>query len=239
LVNKIKQIIKARILKRLNIPYNKYGIPHSLYKYIDKKEISLVDVGAHNGDFTKMIAGYCGISKGILIEALPEKAAYLRKHFMPPEYSVIECALSSEEGFIEFEINEAKATSSMLRIKRAMPELSHVNLGSRATIQCRTRTLDAVTRDAKLDSIDLLKLDVQGAEHLVLGGASNIIKKTALVWTEVSFKPLYEMSSDFNLIYKQFNNKGFKLMELEPAFRAPDGELLQGDALFVNKEMIK
>jgi hypothetical protein len=85
---------------------------------------------------------------------------------------------------------------------------------------------------ADLFSADLLKIDVQGAEHLVIRGGKNALSKTKLVWTEVSFKPLYESSSTFIDLYHALYELGFKLMEISPGFQGPYGELLQADTLF-------
>ena len=114
-----------------------------------------------------------------------------------------------------------------------MGELSNIIIGGRTIIRCQTKTLDALASEANMSRIDLLKLDVQGAEHLVLKGGKTILTSTFMIWTEISFKPLYEKSSDFFEIYKILSSIGFKLMEIEPGFRGADGELLQADALFV------
>jgi FkbM family methyltransferase len=233
---KFKEKIKESLCARLNIPYSTHGMPISLSRHLSRDQpISLVDVGAHNGAFTRAVAEYCGVARGILIEPLPEKISMLRQLFPTPKYHVVDCALSSYVGIIDFEVNEATGTSSILNIKRDIPELAAVHLGSRKIIQCPTRTLDDVANEANLNSIDLLKIDVQGAEHLVLLGAEKTLEGTSMVWTEVSFKPLYERSSTFLDIHTLLSDLDFRFMELEPGFRAPDGELLQGDALFIRK----
>lgn len=236
MLNKVKQIIKDRVCSQLNMPYSRDGLSSTLLKYIDKdKPIKLMDVGAHNGDFTKALENYCDILKGVLVEPLPEKLELLYQNFLKPKFYVFGCIASSENGIAEFEINEATVTSSLLNIKRDMPELAEINLSSRRIIQCQSKTLDDIAKEVELGSVDLLKLDVQGAEHLVLKGAGNILQKTSMIWTEVSFKTLYEGSSDFLTIYNMLYRLGFKFMEIEPGFRGPDKELLQGDALFIRK----
>lgn len=230
----IKQSMTDLTYKRLNIPNPRYGVPCPLLKYLKRhNKIQFIDVGAHNGDFTKAIETYCGITKGILIEPLPDKLDDLKQVFQFPAYQVFGCAVSSENGVAEFEINEFEATSSLLNIKRELHELKTINLGTRKVMQCQVRTLDDIVKEANMKSVDLLKLDVQGAEHLVIQGGTNTLQVTSMIWTEISFKPLYEKSSDFFEIYTTLNSIGFKLKEIEPGFRGPDGELLQADSLFV------
>lgn len=233
--NEVKFCVKELICASLKIPYNRYGISNFLIKYLPKnRAISLVDIGAHNGDFTNAIDKFCGISQGLLIEPLPHKAARLRQLFHLPKYQVFECALSSENDFIDFQFHEIEVTSSILNIHREIPEIANINIGNIQTIKCPTRTLDNVVEEANLEAIDLLKIDVQGAEHLVFSGCNKSMPKISMIWTEVSFKPLYEGSSTFSDIYFLLNKAGFKLMEIQPGFRSPDGEMIQGDALFIN-----
>jgi len=234
MLSKIKSVVKEKIYSRLGLPYSRYGIPISLLKYLQSSRlINLIDIGAHDGHFTHALNEYCGISNGILIEPLPHKSTQLRKIFPSPRYSVIECVLSDRHGTINLEVNEAEYTSSIFNIKRALPELSNVNLGGSKTLKCEARTLDEVVSLSKLSEIDLIKIDVQGAEHLVINGGIDTLKITNMIWIEVSFKPLYDYSSMFSDIYSLLNQNEFQLMEIEPGFRSPSGELLQADCLFV------
>jgi len=214
-----------------------YGIPSALFRPLSRaKPIHLVDIGAHNGDFTFGLACWCGLECAVLVEPLPHKAARLRERFRPPHYQVFECALAAGAGVAELRVNASEeATSSLLPIRRDMPELSALVLGEEKIIRCAQRTLDSVITEAQLAQVDLLKLDVQGAEHLVLAGATETLRRTAMVWSECSFKPLYTGSSTFADIYTVLEAAGFQLLELSPGIRSPTGEMLQVDALFARR----
>jgi FkbM family methyltransferase len=233
MLSQIKTSVKEKIYNKLGLPYSRYGLPIALLKHLPiHQPINLIDIGAHNGWFTHAVADYCGVSQSLLIEPLPHKSDYLRQIFTLPKYSVVECVVSDNHGTINLEVNEAEETSSILNIKRYMPELSVVNLSKSQTIQCQSKTLDTLIDEFGFTNIDLIKIDVQGAEHLVIRGSTNTLKITNMIWIEVSFKPLYEGSSVFADIYSLLNHNGFRLMEIEPGFRSPSNELLQADVLF-------
>jgi hypothetical protein len=91
-----------------------------------------------------------------------------------------------------------------------------------------------LVRDAGLDHVDLLKVDVQGAEDKVLAGAIESLSMIFAIWIEVSFKPLYEGSAIYSEIYRTLD-KDFRLVDMQPAFRAPDAEILQSNMLFLRR----
>ncbi|MEA5581126.1 FkbM family methyltransferase [Nodularia harveyana UHCC-0300] len=228
-----KLVLRAKryLYKFLGIPYNE--IQNLLKGYLKVgAPISLIDIGAHDGNFTKAVERSCGISRCLLVEPLPHKASALRKIFIDPKYDVVESVLSQSPGYINFEVNESEATSSILKIKQQMPELAEVKLSKSEIIQCKSQTLDNIVISYNIKSIDLIKIDVQGSEHLVLMSGKKALEITKFIWIEVSFKPLYDGSSVFSEIYSLLENLDFRLMELSPGFRGPGGELLQADALF-------
>ena len=234
MLNRIKQRLKRFV----------YGEPASwreevpraiLHHLPNDRPLCLVDIGAHDGDFTRAFSKNFKVARALMIEALPHKAAELRIEFKQPKYTVIECAASDITGLVDFEMNEAEQTSSLLKIHRQLPELSAVQLGRPTTLTVQTRTLDDITVEAGISEIDLLKIDVQGAEAKVLLGASQILNRTRFIWVEVSFKPLYENSPTFFDIYAQMDAAGFGLLELTPEFRAPNREMLQANGLFLRR----
>lgn len=61
-----------------------------------------------------------------------------------------------------------------------------------STITVPTRSLDSWASDAALGDVDLIWMDVQGAEDLVFAGASRTLARTRYVFTEYSDAELYE-----------------------------------------------
>lgn len=70
-----------------------------------------------------------------------------------------------------------------------------LDLSVREKINCRVTTLDTLMTEAGwVGSVDLLKIDVQGAELLALRGAEQTLPHVRVILTEVSFTSLYERS---------------------------------------------
>lgn len=208
-----------------------------LLKHINKNKINLVDIGAHRGAFVKMIEKRVGIAAAILVEPIPTCFEYLKAEF-ECRYTVINMLITDKTSEkVLFHMYDFAETSSVLTIKD-IEELTGVETGSHSDININSITLDDLYATHLKDTqIDLLKIDVQGAEHLVLAGAEQALKQTNFVWVEVSFKQLYDDSILFSDIYNIMFKLGFILIEISPGHRSAEGELLQADALFKNKNI--
>ena len=208
-----------------------------LLKHINKNKISLVDIGAHRGDFVKMIEERIGISNAILVEPIPACFEYLKAEF-GGRYTILNNIVIDKltENAL-FHIYDFAETSSVLAIKD-IKELAGVETGLNLDVNISSLTLDVLySKYLKGRLIDLAKIDVQGAEHLVLASAGQFLKYTNFVWIEVSFKQLYDNSMLFNDIYNLMAKLGFILIEISPGHRSVEGELLQADVLFKNKTL--
>lgn len=108
----------------------------------------------------------------LAIEASPETAALLRQNVerngFDPRCRVMDLALGDRETEVEFILSSDDAFSSLISNSR-VPEKRRVTVPM--------RTLDRVVEDARLERLDLIKIDVEGAEHMVISGAQNVFTK--------------------------------------------------------------
>jgi FkbM family methyltransferase len=101
----------------------------------------------------------------------------------------------------------------------------------------------------EVDGIDYLKLDVQGAELMVLQGAEQALADVLAIHTEVEFLPLYKEQPLFADIDSFLRNKGFQFHRLMWAGRTfkplmvnndPNvimSQVLWGEAIYVRDFM--
>ena len=123
-----------------------------------------IDVGAHIGSVIDGVRRYSRPEHIIAIEAIPAKAAALRRRF--PDVSVHCTAVGDVSGETSFFIDEKRTGYSSL----------DPSLGGRAPsvreIVVPIEPLDSLTPHG---NIDLIKIDVEGAELGVMRGAEAIV----------------------------------------------------------------
>jgi len=122
---------------------------------------TFVDVGAHIGSVMSE-ANYYTSCKVIAIEAISDKAANLRRRF--PWATVHACAVGDREGEASFFVDRSQSGYSSLGSHRSGAE----------EIRVPIRRLDTLVTT---DDVDVIKIDVEGAELGVLLGAEAIISR--------------------------------------------------------------
>lgn len=212
---------------------------HALFEYLDHSEpFILFDVGAYKGEFTDLLDKRLNIQKAYIFEPNPKlfdelTAKYSAKSNLIPRKEVV----SDKIGTIDFIIHN-EATNSSILDSKAIEELAHINQSIAEKVTLPTTTLDAFVTQEQLPYVSLLKIDAQGAEGMILAGGTEALKRTKAIWTEVSFKPLYEGSAIFGDIHATLCEHGFIMVEIQRSFRAQNREILQADALFLNKRYL-
>ena len=201
-------------------------LPRHHYRYI-------IDAGANRGSFTDAFLLLHRPERVVLVEAIPELAQNLRARYAgDSRISIVAAALSDRNGEAQFEVNRSEASSSLLPIDPRNSGWFARDMNVARTIQVPTMTLPELMQREGLETVDLLKLDLQGAEALVLTGAAELLDRVEVIYTEIFFEQLYAGAWLFWDINEFLSHRGFKLCGLSNIVHAPDGDLVQANATF-------
>jgi FkbM family methyltransferase len=194
---------------------------------------SVVDGGASNGSFTDAFLQLHQPRRVVLVEAIPARADELRTRYAGREgISVVAAALSDKKGEAQFEINRHINSSSLLPIDPRNSEWFSRDLRVAETVRVPTITLPGLMEEQGLQAVDLLKLDLQGAERFVIEGGESVLDRVRVIYTEVFFERLYAGAWLFWEMNEFLTGRGFKLCGLSNIVHAADGDLVQANATF-------
>lgn len=127
---------------------------------------TFIDVGAHIGSIISAVKQYANAPRIIAIEAIPEKVERLRKKF--PEIELHGCAVGDVIGEVSFFVNRKQSGYSSLSKPANNADTDIFE------IKVPIKTLDTLIAS---NDVDVIKIDVEGAELSVLRGGLNLLNK--------------------------------------------------------------
>lgn len=199
---------------------------HTVYTPAIRPSPVVLDVGANRGAFAAAFHERFG-GQAILVEANPVLAAKLAPAV---GRRVLNYAVSSSNGPVSFNLAKNDEGSSLL----SLPASSPFDCTLERTVKVEGRTLDAILTEVGEPSLDVLKMDVEGAELDVLPGMSeSAARRIAQITVEFHTDPVFGFAgSDKSAeICRHLGRLGFR------AFDFSDGPIAQEDMLFVNRRL--
>lgn len=185
---------------------------------------TVLDIGASRGQFAQELyrSGYAG--KIISFEALPAAHAQLSATAArsQKDWFVAPCAaISDRAGRAQFHVTQADTASSLLEPTTCLVA-AHPAARAVETIEVETKRLDDAVRDvgAEVDGC-FIKMDVQGAEALILAGAPCVLAATKGLIIELSWNRLYENQPSAFEILKTVAAAGFDVWDVWQGYRDP------------------
>jgi FkbM family methyltransferase len=159
----VKQRLRAPELREI---YAEGGRSRQVMRRLIRPDSNCIDIGCHLGSMLSHILRLAPKGKHMAFEPVPLKAQWLRKKF--PEVDTMQMAAADKAGEVAFNLNTKDPGFSSLGSRSGDSE--HL-----AKIVVHCDRLDAVVpKDRK---IDFIKMDVEGAELLVLKGATDVIRR--------------------------------------------------------------
>ena len=184
---------------------------------------TVMDVGAHAGEFAQRLRGILPDADLISFEPLQEPFAKLTERFKgQPNCRSIRCSLGEKAGQHETITMNTPPSSSLLPMatlhKQSFPFAIKKETKRMEVVGCQ------MIRELNLRDPLLLKLEVQGFEDKVSAGEDVV---------EVSVQPLYEGGPLFDDVYWLLKQHGFTYNGNFEQLSSPrDGRILQADAIF-------
>lgn len=248
MLNSIKSFIKASLntlgyelhkSKMLTASDDPFFILSKLL-YPEKVNI-IVDAGASIGNTSTRFSSLFPCAKIHSIEPYP--IFYRTLHRVSKSNLNIvphKIALSNFNGLSKLNINYSKGTNSFLDTNSEHSEILGNLLKKEKEIVVKCRTLDAFTEENKIESLDILKLDLQGYESKAIEGANNILEKdkVGVILCEIIFEDFYKGQTDpFELLKCLLDQYSFSFFNLYQEVYHK-GKLLQADAILIHKSKI-
>jgi FkbM family methyltransferase len=165
----------------------------------------VIDVGANVGFFTTRFAHKVGPAGRVLaIEPEDLNLRRLRKrldHFISNGIvEILPGVASDHEGIAKLQINPDHPGDHKLAASGVVVD---------------AYTLDGVIKRTGWGRVDFVKIDVQGAEALVLAGAREILARyTPALWVEVDDLALRQMGSDATSMCRVLVHAGYGIFRL-------------------------
>ena len=196
----------------------------------------IFDVGASVGsetlEYRKVFPG----GRIYAFEPEPESFQVLQQRVNADSHiTAYNLAVSNVEGVARFNSNAAPACSSLLGTdSKAATNWSLTGVYETVeTVDVRAVSLDNFCEANDVPRVDILKLDVQGAEYLVLEGARRLLREgnIRLIFTEIILVPTYAGQRSLFHYLGLFNENGYQLVDICDLTRA-HRRLAQADFLF-------
>ena len=189
---------------------------------------TIIDVGVAEGTYD--LYESFPHATHILIEALEEFREYLAAISEKYRTIIVMAAASDAQGEITINVHRTLTGSSLLK----EAEGTHVDGVPRIV---KAVTIDDICREYKTKGPYLIKVDVQGAENVVINGATDILNDTEVVILEVQLFRFFINGYDFYDIITYMKQKGFCVYDIfEFGYRPLDEALASVDILFVKED---
>ena len=180
--------------------------------------MTFLDVGANLGYYTALAARAVGPNGRVLaVEPDPDSFGYL-------EQTIAANAVGNVEAFPVAASDAPAILPLYISTDNRGDNRLYASDEERPQVEVKARPLDALLRENKIDTVDLIKIDVQGYEPKVIAGLRETITASPNLTLLTEFWPqgIDEAGEDANEFLQTLRELGLNLHELQP-----DGSLAE------------
>lgn len=157
-----------------NIPKDAYynHLTEMVMERVLKPESTCIDIGCYRGEILERMMQYARRGRFLAFEPLPDHYNELVRKFPFENVRLYNLALSDSAGTSSF--NYVVSNPAYSGLKKRPYGRPHEE---ERQIEVSTERLDSILKAASVDSVDFIKIDVEGGEYDVLKGAIDCIRQ--------------------------------------------------------------
>jgi len=233
--NRFSTWLKKRVVRKdqnLVSLEDPYQVMHRLLQGVPVRTI--VDAGASDGHISRRLArlfpsaGVYGFEPHPMYRRGLEALAQSEPRFSP-EFD----ALSDHEGRQVLHITASPGNTSLLapneQLEGISPEGHHII----ESLEVSVTTLEAWAHRRGVESVDIMKFDIQGGELAALRGAGDLLNTVRAIYSEIWFNMPYEDGASWAEIDLLLRSFGLILHDIYKPKYGPGGVLTWANALWV------
>jgi len=195
--------------------------------YIDYLQPGMVafDVGANIGEISLLFSRFAGVNGEVhSFECAPDTFNRLQEIISiarRKNVTLNKVCLSDNEGTAPFHVYDEEHAAWNTMADRPLQNYG-ISIKPVRTEQLVTTTIDAYCEARNIPKIDLLKIDVEGAEYQVIKGASRMMKEKRIGCLVFEFgQTTFDMGNDPGMLKDFIVSHGYRIRNL-----------VQGDPIF-------
>ena len=189
---------------------NGHTVYHSSFNplWLDELGIEprmIVDAGSFDGGDALRFSAAFPSARILTIEADPERAKIVRANLKGTSIEFQECGLQDRDGQIDWHAvaldGKVHGQGSIYELRNEVV-LDRPSMAQLAVTKIPGRTLASLAHELCLPDIDLLHMDIQGAEHAALLGLGDLRPKAIFIEVDAHYIGVPEKSETHRLMHR-------------------------------------
>jgi len=211
-------------------------------KLINQSKAPVIfDVGAYSGETAIHYNELFPNSKIYSFEPFPTSFKRLKENMVDyKNVKIYNKGLGAYSGKSQFHSNGFAPTNSILATDDGASDTWGDTdlMQTKNVIDVDITTIDKIVEEEGIEKIDILKMDVQGAEYMVIDGAKKSIEKGIIdvIYTEIITMPSYKDQKRLDEIIDMYVSNGFELFNFYNYNYTTSGQLRYMDGIFINSK---
>ena len=252
-MNKIKNLVHKifnhfgykLVGKKDIVKHNSFNAIHRfiLNELLNTNTINIFDIGANDGGSIKRFSKYFPKSKIFSFEPTEHLFNKIKNQFNSEKVKIFNYAVGEKDELKDFYLYDYHKINSFYPMvnhsKYKIKRTKKNNKSDEIKKKVKVIKIDDFVKEKNISSIDLLKIDTQGAETEVLAGAKNCLieKKIKIIELEYILGVAHEFNNSFYKIEEFLQKNDYKLIAIDHADNVISFSNYQTNLIYVNKDI--